>query len=94
MLDASRFIRMMSGDHGHLGEEVRLAEEPAAATRLDVGVPPRGEEITLSAERWVVLAPKLQALLADFRKLEAIDPLDGEPVTQLQRWERDDHASR
>lgn len=37
-------------------------------------------ELDVSAERWAVLAPKLRALMDDFRRLEALDDPALEPV--------------
>jgi Asp-tRNA(Asn)/Glu-tRNA(Gln) amidotransferase C subunit len=47
----------------------------------DLLVPPPGEHLELTDERKAVLMPKLQALLADFSQLAALERSDLEPVT-------------
>ena len=64
-------------------------EQPAPET----GPPPWGE-LSLSEERWAFLAPRLRALVEDFRRLEALERPELEPATTGWRDEDDDDERR
>jgi hypothetical protein len=49
------------------------------------------DELPLGEERRAVLAPKLAAILTQFRRIEELERPDVEPAPQLpERWDGDD----
>jgi len=68
---------------------------------LLVGIPDRGDTevsvlgfsgLPLTEERRALLAPKLAAVLAQFRQIEALADANLEPAPQKpERWDTDDH---
>lgn len=51
-------------------------------------------DLSLSEERRAYLAPRLQALLADFAKLEERESPELEPATTVRPWEGDGNGPR
>ena len=59
-------------------------DAPQAGVPAGAAEPRPGSELALSAERWAYLAPRLRALLDDFRQLEALDDPALEPATPVE----------
>ena len=68
-----------------------MADAPAPSGDFPESLPPLGE-VPLDAERWAILAPKLAAMLSQFRQLETLERPDVEPAPPMpERWDGDEH---
>jgi hypothetical protein len=73
------------------GLEERMADVPAPRGGFAGSLSTLGE-LPLGEERRAVLAPKLAAVLTQFRQIEVLERPDVEPAPQMpERWDGDEH---
>jgi hypothetical protein len=72
------------------GLEERMADGPALPGGFADSLPTFGE-LPLGEERRAVLAPKLAAVLTQFRQIEELERPDVEPAPSMpERWDGDE----